>query len=389
MSPKPLMKASGVRLVVIGSAIALALGGFGLFSYSIFRPSPQSTAASASNASPQAGDAVSALGRLEPKGGIVKVAAPAGSMESGVGGTRVMRLMVKEGASVKLNQPLAVMETYPTLLAAAMQAEAQVKEARSRLAQVEAGAKRGEINAQQATVMRAKAGLPRAEAEFAKADAEFQQALRDAKRFQDLFKDGAISESELQNRELTLKTREKQRQQALQAVEQAKLELEGARQTLDSVAEVRPTDVQQATAQVQVSTANFERAKAELDKAVVRSSINGRVLKIHTDPGEVAGNDGIMELGGTDEMYVVAEVDETYIGKVKSGQQATVTSFAFPGEIKGTVDRVGLQVRRNEVLNTDPSDRTDSRIVQVWIRLNDSQPVAGLTNLQVKVKINS
>lgn len=389
MSPKPLMKASGVRLVVIGSAIALALGGFGLFSYSIFRPSPQSTAASASNASPQAGDAVSALGRLEPKGGIVKVAAPAGSMESGVGGTRVMRLMVKEGASVKLNQPLAVMETYPTLLAAAMQAEAQVKEARSRLAQVEAGAKRGEINAQQATVMRAKAGLPRAEAEFAKADAEFQQALRDAKRFQDLFKDGAISESELQNRELTLKTREKQRQQALQAVEQAKLELEGARQTLDSVAEVRPTDVQQATAQVQVSTANFERAKAELDKAVVRSSINGRVLKIHTDPGEVAGNDGIMELGGTDEMYVVAEVDETYISKVKSGQQATVTSFAFPGEIKGTVDRVGLQVRRNEVLNTDPSDRTDSRIVQVWIRLNDSQPVAGLTNLQVKVKINS
>jgi HlyD family secretion protein len=383
------MKASGVRLVVIGSAIALALGGFGLFSYSIFRPSPQSTAASASNASPQAGDAVSALGRLEPKGGIVKVAAPAGSMESGVGGTRVMRLMVKEGASVKLNQPLAVMETYPTLLAAAMQAEAQVKEARSRLAQVEAGAKRGEINAQQATVMRAKAGLPRAEAEFAKADAEFQQALRDAKRFQDLFKDGAISESELQNRELTLKTREKQRQQALQAVEQAKLELEGARQTLDSVAEVRPTDVQQATAQVQVSTANFERAKAELDKAVVRSSINGRVLKIHTDPGEVAGNDGIMELGGTDEMYVVAEVDETYISKVKSGQQATVTSFAFPGEIKGTVDRVGLQVRRNEVLNTDPSDRTDSRIVQVWIRLNDSQPVAGLTNLQVKVKINS
>lgn len=389
MSPKPLMKASGVRLVVIGSAIAIVLGGLGLFSYSIFRPAPQSNAASASNPTAQAEDAVSALGRLEPEGGVIKVAAPAGSAEGGFGGSRVMRLLVKEGASVKPNQPLAVMDTYTSLMAAAMQAEAQVKEARSRLAQVEAGAKRGDINAQRANVLRANAELPKAQAEFAKADAEFQQAQRDFKRFQDLFNSGAISESEVQNRELTLKTREKQRQQALQAVEQAKLELEGARQTLDSVAEVRPTDVQQAAAQVQVALANFERAKAELDKAIVRSPIEGRVLKIHTDPGEVAGNEGIMELGKTNQMYVIAEVDETYINKVRPGQSAKVTSFAFPGEIQGTVDRVGLQVRRNEVLNTDPSDKTDSRIVQVWIRLNDSKPVAGLTNLQVKVEINS
>jgi HlyD family secretion protein len=86
-------------------------------------------------------------------------------------------------------------------------------------------------------------------------------------------------------------------------------------------------------------------------------------------------------------MYVVAEVDENYISKVKPGQRAKITGFAFPGEITGTVDRVGLQVRKNQVLNTDPADKTDARIVEVKIRLDNSESVAGLTNLQVKVAI--
>lgn len=388
MGLKPLMNPGGTRLVVIGSAIALAVAGFGIFSYSIFRPSTQSSSTAATTPNTTS-DAVSALGRLEPEGGLIKVAAPmsiAGGAGAG-GGSRVERLLVKEGATVKTNQPLAVMETYQSLLAAAIQAEAQVKEAESRLAQVQAGAKQGDINAQRATVLRANAELPKAEAELARADAEVVQAQRDYDRYRQLFRNGAISEAEVQNRDLTLKTRQKQRDQAAQAVEQARLELEGARQTLNSVAEVRPTDVQQTTAQVRVAQANLEKAKADLDKSIVRSPIDGQVLKIHTDPGEVVGTDGVMDLGKTSQMYAVAEVDENYINRVKVGQRAKITGYAFPGEIAGTVDRVGLQVRKNAVLNTDPVDSTDTRIVEVKIRLDNSQPVAGLTNLQVKVAI--
>lgn len=387
MSLKPIMKASGVRLVMLGSTIVLILTAFGLFSYSIFRPTPQSTAASANNSQNDEPDAVSALGRLEPEGGVIKVSPASAGFGNGMGGSRVERLLVKEGQTVKANQPLAVLDTYPSLLAAAMQAEAQVKEAQARLAQVESGAKQGDINAQRATVQQANAELPKAQAEFAKAEAEVQQAQWEYQRYQALFKDGAIAESEVRNRELTLKTKEKQKQQAQQAVEQAKLAFEGAKQTLSSVAEVRPTDVQQAAAQLQIAQANFERAKAELDKALVRAPADGQVLKIHTDPGEVVSNDGILELGKTKQMYVVAEVDENYISKVKPGQRAKVTGYAFPGEITGTVDRVGLQVRKNQVLNTDPADKTDARIVEVKIRLDNSEAVASLTNLQVKVAI--
>jgi HlyD family secretion protein len=86
-------------------------------------------------------------------------------------------------------------------------------------------------------------------------------------------------------------------------------------------------------------------------------------------------------------MYVVAEVDENFISRVKPGQRAKITGFAFSGELSGIVDQVGLQVRKNEVLNTDPVDKTDTRVVEVKIRLNQSEAVAGLTNLQVKVEI--
>ncbi len=383
MSAKSFLKPTSVRLVLIGSAISLALAGFGIFSYAN-RPSPPSVPSTSASPVP---DAISALGRLEPEGGVLKIAAPAATFGGSVGGSRVARLLVKEGAQVKANQPLAVIDNYDSLVASAMQAEAQVKEAQAQLAQVQAGAKQGDINAQRATVLRANAELPKAEADFQRADAEYRKAKWDAERYQQLFQSGAIPESELRDRVLTLETKEKQRQQAQQAIAQAKLELEGARQTLNSVSEVRPTDVQQAEAKVQVAMATLQKAKADLNNAIARAPIDGQVLKIHADPGEVIGDDGILDLGKTSQMYAVAEVDETYIGKVKVGQRAKITGYAFPGEIEGTVERVGLQVSKNAVLSTDPVEKTDTRIVEVKIRLDNSSAVAGLSNLQVKVAI--
>jgi HlyD family secretion protein len=39
------------------------------------------------------------------------------------------------------------------------------------------------------------------------------------------------------------------------------------------------------------------------------------------------------------------------------------------------------------VTNTDPAANTDTRVVEVKIRLLNSRPVASLTNLQVQVVI--
>ncbi len=127
--------------------------------------------------------------------------------------------------------------------------------------------------------------------------------------------------------------------------------------------------------------------KYELERSHVYSPIKGRVLSVHAREGERVGHEGIVALGRTGEMYAVAEVYESDIGRVKLGQHAVVTSPAFPEPLTGTVDWIKLQVGMLDVLGTDPAARKDARVVEVEIRLDDAEQVAGLTNLQVEIEI--
>jgi len=133
--------------------------------------------------------------------------------------------------------------------------------------------------------------------------------------------------------------------------------------------------------------AELQRAQVELDQATVRSPITGQVLDIHARAGERVGPGGIVEIAKTDQMCAIAEVYETDIGRVHVGQRATISSPAFAEPVQGTVERIGLKIGKLDILDVDPAARTDARIVEVEIRLDDSQRVAALTNLQVEVTI--
>jgi len=141
--------------------------------------------------------------------------------------------------------------------------------------------------------------------------------------------------------------------------------------------------------EVEVATAELQRAAAELERCRVRAPIAGRVLVVHARDGERVGPDGILELGRTDLMYAVAEVYESDIGRVRLGQRGVVTSPALPRTLHGSVDRIGLKVRKMDALGTDPAARTDARVVEVEIRLDpdDVALAAALTNLQVEVEL--
>lgn len=142
-----------------------------------------------------------------------------------------------------------------------------------------------------------------------------------------------------------------------------------------------------AEAGVRAARAGLDAARAELELALVRAPIAGRVLEVHARAGERVGPDGVVELGRTDEMFAVAEVYETDIGRVKTGQHATVTSPALPKPMSGAVERVGLKIGRLDAVGADPVAKTDARVVEVEIRLEDPAAVANLTNLQVEVEI--
>ena len=137
---------------------------------------------------------------------------------------------------------------------------------------------------------------------------------------------------------------------------------------------------------VQVARAEVNGARAELERTLVRSPVDGVVVKVHVQAGERVGTDGILEVGRIDEMFAIAEVYETDIAGIRVGQRATVTSPVLSQPMTGQVDWINLKVGKLDVLGSDPAARTDARVVEVEVRLDDGHLVSGLTNLQVEVE---
>ena len=373
---------------------------------------------------------VSALGFLRPEDEVTNLS---GTVLPE--GARLAHLLVHQGDQVEAGQIVAVLDNKDRLEAALRRAKAQVNIARSRLAQVETGAKEGEINAveaklenleaelqgqiiaQQATIKRLEADLAgNAAAQEAVNDriaAEFINAEAECTRFEQLYTQGAISESEhaLKCLEKNIADKQKVESEATltriinsgqEQIAEAEAQLERTINTmryqqtetqanLDQISEVRDVDIALAQAELADAIVGVEQAEAELELAYVRAPRAGQVLKINTRPGEIITNQGILELGQTQQMYVIAEVYETDISRVHLGQEAIITSHAIADTLQGTVDEIGLQIGKQEVFSTNPTFDIDTRVVEVKIRLNseDSQKVSAMTNLRVETVIET
>lgn len=335
---------------------------------------------------------VVALGRLEPEAEVIQLSAP-----NPVEASRVAQLLVRQGDRVKAGQVIAILDARDRLQHELQQAKAQVGVAQAKLAQVKAGAKSGEIQAQKATIDRFQAeqlGLSAQGATVARWQSEVRNAQAQYGRFRQLHRAGAISTSDLEAKRLALESSQAQLHEAIatrnRITSSLQAQLSEAKATLNQIVEVRPVDVQAAQTEVNTAIAAMARAEADLQRAYVRAPIAGQILKIHTYSGEKIDEErGIAELGQTSQMVAAAEVYQTDIGKVQVGQQAIITSQAFPGELRGTVSQIGLQVNQQEVFSNQPGENLDRRVIEVKIRLvpEDSKQVAGLTNLQVQTAI--
>ena len=168
------------------------------------------------------------------------------------------------------------------------------------------------------------------------------------------------------------------------------------RSLLANLSEVRPTDI--AVAQVELEQAEIAVAQrqADLEETQVRVPVGGQILRINTRVGErVNTAEGIIELGNTEQMIVVAEIYETDITKVSVGQAATVDSEygGFEGTLRATVSHVGLQIGARGLSDGSSNPTTDEnqRVVEVRLQIDpeDSPKVSTLTNMQVRVEIQT
>ncbi|MEA5514988.1 ABC exporter membrane fusion protein [Nodularia sp. UHCC 0506] len=391
-----LTKPLGRWRIILAASITLATGLVTFYSLSQNRFSTQVQTTPANLPQPTATPAklaVTALGRLQPDGEVTNLSAP-----NSVNGVRVEKTLVKEGEEVKAGQVLAYLENYARSTAALQQALDQLEIAKARLAQVQSGAKPGDIAAQRAAIARLesqlKGDIAAQQATINRIQAEVDNAQSENNRYQQLYKDGAVSASVADTRALQLKTVQQQLAEAKASLNRTRNtlqdQLKEAKARLNSISEVRTVDVELAQTEVKSAVTAIKQAQADQELTYLKSPINGQILKIHAKTGEVISSNGFAEIGKISQMYVIAEVYQTDIQKVKIGQKATITSNAFSGKIEGTVSKIGWQIDRQSIFSLNPAADTDRRIVEVKISISDpadSQRVARLTNLQVDVAI--
>lgn len=341
---------------------------------------------------------VVALGRLAPEGEVIKLSVP------NAADSRVNQILVAEGDYVEAGQVIAVLQGFERRQRDLDEARKTVEFFQAKLDQLKAGSGGdAEVAAQEATVARLQAQLRteqlEREAAIASAEAELRQAQQTHSRNLGLSEAGVIAQQDLdislqtlETAQATLAQRQAQLANTVQTVEQ---QIAQERNNLVRLREVRPVDLRVAQAELDRAQIAVEQRRADLEDTQVRVPIAGQILRLNTRVGEqVNTQEGIVELGRTEQMYAIAEVYETDITHVRVGQTATITSEygGFQDDVRGTVDHVGLQIGNRQLSggSSDPTQDENTRVVEVKIRITpeDSQKVTSLTNMQVRVAID-
>ncbi|MEA3177179.1 MAG: HlyD family secretion protein [Gammaproteobacteria bacterium] len=298
---------------------------------------------------------IAAVGRVEPRDGVLSIAAPA----SDLGPSIVTTLQVHEGEWVEAGRTLATLRGYDELQAALTARQRRIAVAQARLSAIESGGKTDDIKAMRAEVQSEEAVLA--------------QALSDAQRAKQLHAARLVATAALESEQSHL--------------EIATRSLEAKRARLSSLSSVRPADVAVAEAELHAAEADADEARAKLDEKVVRAPCEGKVLAIYAYPGQSVGAQGLLAFGKAREMFVDAEVMEEDVDAVSVGQAALITGDTLRGPATGTVEEIGYLVGSREVFKADPAAFTDSRIVHVKIRVSDPSTLQRFINARVSVEI--
>ncbi|WP_088893755.1 HlyD family efflux transporter periplasmic adaptor subunit [Leptolyngbya ohadii] len=372
--------------IAAGGVLALGLVGFGVSRLIANQQQARQAAIEAQAPAPERVEVV-ALGRLEPQGEVVRVGGPTGE--------RLARLLVQQGDQVKAGTVLAYLESYEEQLAQRDLAASQLREAEQRL-QAQTSVGNAQIQEAQTRIQQVDRPtnfqIQAQEASIRDLEAQLALAQTNLRRSQDLLSQGAISQQSLDQQ--VTQTRQIQEQLNSARANLVRLQTQRQADLQNAQAQVRSQQANATLSQVQAAVEsarqNLNLAQAKLDRTIIRAPQDGRILRVITHSGETIAEDGILDLGNTNQMAVVAEVYESDIGLVQVGQTATITSRngAFETPITGKVSEIGWQIFKNNVLDDDPAANADARVVEVRVRLDDSKPVEALTNLQVDIRID-
>ena len=124
---------------------------------------------------------------------------------------------------------------------------------------------------------------------------------------------------------------------------------------------------------------NLEAARRQLEAAIggteLRAPVDGTVLKITHRPGERLSADPAVQMADLSTMYVVSQVDEGDLLRLKPGMGVTITAQPLGKPLHGRVEEI------DRVIDTQ------ARLGEVRIRLDNADPASRMVGMQVDVAI--
>jgi multidrug resistance efflux pump len=254
-------------------------------------------------------------------------------------GGRVAEVLVEEGDSVRAGQPVVRFDRYVL--------DPQVREQRSRVAQMRANLERVTTGPRREQVERARV--------------EFEQAERERQRQEQLLKERVTSQAQYDRAA-------SQSQSLFQAYEELR---RGS----------RSEDELQARAQLEAEEARLSVLERQLAETEVRSPADGIIQTMDLRPGDIIPpNQAVALLLEPDELWVRVFVPETELGRVKVGQKVdvhidTFADRAFPARVTSVSNRAEYTPR-----NVQTAQQREDQVFAVRLHIDPAPELkAGMT----------
>ncbi|MEA2980998.1 MAG: HlyD family secretion protein [Alphaproteobacteria bacterium] len=335
------------RNAAIGIILCLALIAAGILASA---PSREGTPAGTTVAFAQQADKrwlAVAPGRVEPPSGIIKVAAPTIGI--------VAKVLVKANDTVFAGEPLVLLNDDEAM-------------ARYAVAETQVGMRRRLRDDQKVTGR----ALERRRGDDAVAEAEA-----------DVF-DAQVAVDKAAAQWRTTGAPVANLTNARSALARAQDELAKRQAELRAIDSPLPTANE---AQMSSARGDLALARVNLEKLKIRAPIDGTVLQININPGELAAPSGLqplLSIANLSTLNVRAELDERDISEIKVGQAASVRATAFPGkEFAGTVMSIAPLVEPSRLGSRGLGNRADVDAVEVVVKLTQPGPLT--TGMKVDV----
>jgi len=139
--------------------------------------------------------------------------------------------------------------------------------------------------------------------------------------------------------------------------------------TVTKPIEVLSAQRKEAGAKFGQAKATLDQARVDLDKTVVKASIDGAILKVNVRLGEYAQagvlSDPLVTMGSVDPLHVRVDIDETETWRIRPGHAALARLRGNP-EISAPLTFVRFEpyVLAKRSLTGDTTERVDTRVLQ-------------------------